>query len=61
MLDRDCDLDTRALVPWKSRGLAILLPLRDYPASVDVSLVGWQRPAENVCDRSFAFHRIGRN
>jgi hypothetical protein len=49
------------LDPWESGRLAILLPLRDYPAPVDVPVVSWQRPSEDICNRSFTFCCFGRN
>ena len=49
------------LDPWESGRLAILLPLRDYPAPVDVPVVSWQRPSEDLCNRSFTFCCFGRD
>jgi len=49
------------LDPRESGRLAILLPLRDYPAPVDVPVVSWQRPSEDICNRTFPFCCFGRN
>src|ERR1700704_6617832 len=55
-LDRDCAINASALVSRKSRWLAVLLPVCDDLATLDVSAAGWQWSAKSICNRDFAFH-----
>src|SRR6266480_6663112 len=57
-LDRNWLIDRCALVPWKSGGLAILVSLRHYPPSLDISLTSRQRPNEYICYRGFIIDRL---
>jgi hypothetical protein len=57
--DRDCNF--RALVPWKSGRVAILLPLRHGSSPVDVPLGHRQWTTQNKRYRNLTFRRVARN
>ena len=57
----DCHLNDGALDTWKSWRLAVLLSLRDNPASVDGSGAFRQWPTEVFADRTFAVRHLRNN
>src|SRR6266542_2518200 len=54
----DRPLNTRPLVSWQPRKLAVFVSLRDGSPSLDVSPADRQRSSENNCQRDLPFRRI---
>ena len=54
----DRPLNTRPLVSWQPRKLAVIVSLRDGSPSLDVSPADRQRPSENNRQRDLPFRRI---
>ena len=54
-------VNTRALVAWQPRELAVLLSVCHDPASLDVPFVDGQWPGEHLRARNLAFRCLSRN